>query len=63
MMLEEENSSSRFPFCEMEGPTDIHCPGVDGGRTALTQAIREAIMLLVKPKDRLQTALGADSYR
>ncbi len=56
-------ADGRLPCHEMDGWTDIHCSGVDGGRITLGQAIGEAIMLLVKPKDRLQAAFGAGSYR
>ncbi len=56
-------ADGRFPFREMDGSTDIHCSGVDGGRITLAQAIGEAIMLLVKPKDRLQAAFGANPHR
>jgi len=56
-------ADGRFPFREMDGSTDIHCSGVGRGRITLAQAIGEAIMLLVKPKDRLQATFGAGSYR
>lgn len=63
----EENyiADGRYPFREMDGSTDIHCSGVDGGRMNLGQAIGEAIMLLVKPKERIEAAFGrrADAYK
>jgi hypothetical protein len=56
-------ADGRVPCREMDGWTDIRCSGVDQGRTTLGQAIGEAIMLLVKPKDRLEAAFGASSSR
>jgi hypothetical protein len=53
-------ADGRFPFREMDGSTDIHCSGVDGGRITLAQAIGEAIMLLVsnlKPPNTTWTIL------
>ncbi len=54
-------ADERTPFHEMVGWTDIRCSGIDNGRITLAQAIGEVIMLLVKPRDRMESALGKPS--
>jgi hypothetical protein len=56
-------ADSRIEFPEMEGSLDIRCSGIQAGRTTLGQAIGEAIMLLVKPRDHLESAFGAGTCK
>jgi hypothetical protein len=56
-------ADGRTEFPEMEGSVDVRCSGVQPGRTTLGQAIGEAIMLLVKPQDRLEAAFGASTSK
>jgi len=61
--LETYIADGRTIVPEMEGSANIRCSVVLPGRTTLGQAIGEAISLLVKPRDRMESAFGAGSFK
>ena len=57
--VEAYEADGRTALPEMAGSINIRCSAVQPGRITLGQAIGEAITLLVKPRDRLESAFGA----